>query len=1162
MVGEYVVVMPKGMKIMSRWLRRSARLTRQVLVVALAVTTVISTSGRADAQTNSVTDENGFQPNRDYLSLQPWESIDTASGNVILTFTDLELPGNSGRSLRFEHTFNNQRMAVSPDTQWRFSLSGLPMKVSIPPTIPVNASMVNSIDGERFWNPWFEMADGSSQGSNFLMDPDVSSAFERDRTTTWVITPQLWRYNRQTRYLYLPDGVVAHYDASGLLDFYIDSFSNLVELIRSPGALLVQQHLGGGQRRDVTFTMNDTLRLPTSMTFDGKTWLFEHDSGDPGRVRFIRPPAGRPWEVKYDPSNPGRVYQVVTPAGGTVDYRYDWKEFVYSPTYRDLFLTLISRTAKSGPLESIWSFDYMTSGPGGSLAGMIATLPSGRRALYSYAPGDEYMVSGGWRLDGVLIYAPGGTVVIDEEYRDYQGLLGVRSNRLWYAPTLSKRRIVRDGRSYETEYVFDLTATNSLNEYHQPRHIIERTAGETRRTTTRHYRHYAPAAGQAGPYVVGLTLDETVADSAGSVVRAWDYNSTGFRISETAQGSTTIFTPSVQGNVQRITRGNGKWTQHTYSWGMVAETTTSEPGYGVTKVNNLDGTVASETRAGRTTTFEYDDIGRIEAVRPPGGTNPTITAYTDNTFGQTVTVTRGGASLATTTDGFGKPIGTLNGVGVRTTTRYDEDGRVTYKSLPFLGTSGGPSDKGTTITYDHYGRVIKEQNADGTERERTYSNDTVTTYDENGHDSLLTYRPFGHPEDAVLVGVRDANGESWSYTYNVVGGLTRVDAPGGVTRTWNYHPDTYLLLSENHPESGTVTYTNYDAAGVLKGKTDDNGNTFVYSHDGNDRLVGVTANGASVMTTTYETGSDNRIATTSDGVSTSFGYETLTGRLASRTDVVDGKSFAAYFDYDNNDNVRTVMYPSERRVAYEYDSENRVSRVYNGYNSGQTWASSFTYHPSGGLATYTAAGVNTTIDYHPTRHWVSGVHSGPLSLTYDYDDVGNIDTITDSRSSYNQAFAYDPLDRLWTATSPMYGSYEFLYDAHGNRRTSATGTYTYISGKPFHLETASGISGAMGYDDNGNLTSGPGVTYAYGPGNQLRTSTVSGKVVNFNYDADDGRVKKQVTGTGGVTTYFTRGPKGELLSEWINASPQATVKDHIYVGARLISVAEAAKPTK
>jgi hypothetical protein len=39
----------------------------------------------------------GFQRDRSYFSPEPWEHYDTVSGNVMLTFTDLTLPGNAGR---------------------------------------------------------------------------------------------------------------------------------------------------------------------------------------------------------------------------------------------------------------------------------------------------------------------------------------------------------------------------------------------------------------------------------------------------------------------------------------------------------------------------------------------------------------------------------------------------------------------------------------------------------------------------------------------------------------------------------------------------------------------------------------------------------------------------------------------------------------------------------------------------------------------------------------------------------------------------------------------------------------------------------------------------------------------------------------------------------
>lgn len=64
-------------------------------------------TGPAHAQSsdNPILDASGFQQNRDYFNDVSFEHIDTLSGNVILTFTDLVLPGNAGRDLRFQRTY-------------------------------------------------------------------------------------------------------------------------------------------------------------------------------------------------------------------------------------------------------------------------------------------------------------------------------------------------------------------------------------------------------------------------------------------------------------------------------------------------------------------------------------------------------------------------------------------------------------------------------------------------------------------------------------------------------------------------------------------------------------------------------------------------------------------------------------------------------------------------------------------------------------------------------------------------------------------------------------------------------------------------------------------------------------------------------------------------
>jgi hypothetical protein len=173
------------------------------------------------AQALPPTAETGFQPNRDYLALLPWESIDTASGNLILTFTDLELPANAGRALRFQRVYNNGLTPGVGATQWTFGIAGVLMRI-----VESNNTL-----------QWVVMPDGGY----------ASAQFEGSSTNpVWMVTSRFGRYNRAGRLLYMPDGLVVHYGDDDRADEFRDQYGNVTDLnwLESPTRLIVTQHLG------------------------------------------------------------------------------------------------------------------------------------------------------------------------------------------------------------------------------------------------------------------------------------------------------------------------------------------------------------------------------------------------------------------------------------------------------------------------------------------------------------------------------------------------------------------------------------------------------------------------------------------------------------------------------------------------------------------------------------------------------------------------------------------------------------------------------------------------------------------------------------------------------------------------------------------------------
>ena len=60
------------------------------------------------AQAQTVFGDKGFQTTREYFTQLPYEHIDPMTGNLLLTFTDLVLPGNAGFDLKVQRTYNSK----------------------------------------------------------------------------------------------------------------------------------------------------------------------------------------------------------------------------------------------------------------------------------------------------------------------------------------------------------------------------------------------------------------------------------------------------------------------------------------------------------------------------------------------------------------------------------------------------------------------------------------------------------------------------------------------------------------------------------------------------------------------------------------------------------------------------------------------------------------------------------------------------------------------------------------------------------------------------------------------------------------------------------------------------------------------------------------------
>ena len=273
---------------------------------------VACSSHAAMAQEHPIVDAKGFQLNRDYFSQFPFEHIDMATGSLMLTFTDLVLPGHQGRDLRFQRTFN------SKTERWTFGLAGYALYVHEPgmPTMAANS--------EDF-SPTFYTADGGEHRSKSTKVVNFSSPSAIEQSYDWVTTERFWRYWRGTAQdLYMPDGTHCHYENDGASSTlkrleWCDSPYGTRELSidwdgsEEESGVIITQHFTGHQRSVVLKQIEGAAaqRLPQQMTFMGKTWFYDWS----GPVKAT-PPDGPPWEFTFTQQPNLRTLIVKTPTAG------------------------------------------------------------------------------------------------------------------------------------------------------------------------------------------------------------------------------------------------------------------------------------------------------------------------------------------------------------------------------------------------------------------------------------------------------------------------------------------------------------------------------------------------------------------------------------------------------------------------------------------------------------------------------------------------------------------------------------------------------------------------------------------------------------------------------------------------------------------------------
>jgi RHS repeat-associated protein len=581
------------------------------------------------------------------------------------------------------------------------------------------------------------------------------------------------------------------------------------------------------------------------------------------------------------------------------------------------------------------------------------------------------------------------------------------------------------------------------------------------------------------------------------------------------------------------------------------------------------GTIDSITdENGYTTTYDYDEVGRLTRINYPindqKSWHDTIVEFepiSSAEYGipaghwrQLTTV--GYGKKATYFDGLWRPLLVrefdLNDIaGSERFQRfeYDAEGRQTFASY---FSKSSTIATGTRTTYDALGRptLVQQDSELGPLSTTTQYLDGFKTRTTNprGYYTTVEYQTYDSPTTDWPISIAQEGGVFTDITRDVFGSpktITRRNSTGSLqeTRSYSYWADTRELCRSVEPETG-ATLMGYDQAGNLAWSAtglpettpcDREGDTAIIlarkavrTYDERNRVVGLTFPDQ-LGDTTYTYTPDGLLETVvafNDGATATNTYAYNKRRLLTTERLQHGSiDWSVGHVYNNSGALTSQVYPDGRTVDYSTNALGQATRVANP-NASNPYAWSVTYHPNGAVRSFVYGnGERHQMDQNDrglpelSHDWYDSTDL--VKDAYEYDQNGNVAAIIDGTTVAqrgSRTMTYDRIDRLRTVVSPMYGGKTVTYDydiLDNLTYVDAPGrTHYYCYDQSWRLTNVKTDSCAgtsvigLGYDDNGNVANKNGVEYDFDYGNRLRSVSQGGvQVASYAYDGHGRRVR-------------------------------------------------------
>jgi RHS repeat-associated protein len=884
-------------------------------------------------------------------------SVDVGTGNLLVTTTDLTLPGVQS-DLRLGLDFNSLNLGATSPLPAGAAGKGFAMRVGQDTRLVVNA------DGTILY-----LAPDGQQGlyrpvtgtSNYTSPVGFKSSLVKTGTTGWTLSEHATR-------------TVSTFNTAGTLTKVTDRNGQPTTLAYSPttGKLdSITATRGGTSARRATMTFTGgllTAMTQASDTGGSRTVAYGYDTAAQ-RLTSITDPAGGVTTLTWDPAT-GDLASVQDPSTTVLSFGYDTAHRVTSVAkgsatgtqavtrlaYPSTTQTLVAgpNTDQAQPVTAVPRTTYTLDGTD-RVTQAVDELGRVRKASYTTAHADlaSTTSAGGGVTTNTWTANAGESLTKTTSATGTTASLSYTSTAVNpYAPTGgvdgqgNGYTIGYDGAGNPVSSTNNAAAATAKVTFRGP--VGSPQAGTLATSTDPAGNTTTYSVDPATNQITGIT-PPAAATGLGATTLGWD----GYGRLKTVtdgRGITTTYGYTDLDQLATIRYSDGTaGIDYTYNDSGLVRTRTDGTGTTTYTYNARDELIGrAATSGGGAKDFDYDLAGNLTAVTTTRGT----TSYTYDEANQLATMTPPGA--ATTRFGY-------NADGLRADTWWKANAAKTSFAAH------------THTDYDTAGRIARtwtSRASDDTLRvfDTSYCYVTVaagqpcpastpTTSPAKGllqwsHDNLTGVRAtYGYDKANRLTAATNHGGHSYTYRYDANGNRTTVTVDGATTQT---------LAVRTADNQVTTTGYGYDRAG----NTTTSPTVGTLAYNGAGQLTGRTGTGATTSYAYAGPGQNELVTrTTAGGDTTSYVYGRDGKHGVPMIDAMTVNGATHWFDNDPDGTPLAMELPTGKNGYFVLDAQGSVVALVDGAGDA---AATYAYDPYGTVTASTGTGA--LADANPYRH--------------------------------------------------------------------------------------------------------------------------------------------------------------------------------------------------